>query len=406
MTIYPLFGNSNDLLDELRKIGCEEKAVSIFKKKFNTFPVKIIGVKTAMANIIKQEMISCKGDAVVHAKSISCGVEKTDVLLLGSESIYQNFCAKMEYQDYPSLAGLSRDLKKLIERFFNTIPSQKTRNGKIINYTKPVLMGILNMTDDSFYDGGKYKTRDTALKHAEEMIKNGADIIDIGGESTRPGAEPLSMDLEMEKVVPVVEALSKNTGVIISVDTYKAGVAEESLKAGADIINDISAASFDPGMVEIIKKYSAVIVLMHIKGTPKDMQKNPDYTDIIQELIEYFDAVITDLTQKGIKEENIIIDPGIGFGKKLQHNKAILRNLSAFKKYGLPLMIGVSRKSSIGMILSDAQDMKSGVLPAEERLYGTLGANAAAFWNGADLFRVHDVKEHSDLLKVLHSIKY
>ncbi len=188
MTIYPLFGNSNELLDELRKIGCAEKAVSIFNKKFDILPIKIIGIKTPMANIIKQEMISCKGDAVVHSETISCGIEKTDILLLGSQSIYQNFFRKMEFQAYPPLVELGKELKVMISKFFNKLTVQTTRNKKILDYSRPVIMGILNVTKDSFYDGNEYIELDKALKRCEEMVIQGAKIIDIGGESTRPGS--------------------------------------------------------------------------------------------------------------------------------------------------------------------------------------------------------------------------
>ncbi len=405
MTFYPLFGNKNDLNDELRKIGCDEKAISILNKKFDIFPIKIIGMKPALANIIKQEMISCKGDAVVHAKSISCAIDKTDVLLLGTDSIYQNFFKKMEYQNSPYLIDMAKQLKKMIEYFHSRIPSQSIKEKKKIDYSKPVIMGILNITKDSFYDGGKYLEIDKALNRCEEMITEGADIIDIGAESSRPGAEPVTAEEELEKIAPLVEKISKNMYTIISVDTTKSQVADEALKAGADIINDISGLRFDEKMAGIIQKHQALVVIMHMKGTPKDMQKEPFYEDVVRELVEYFDERIDFALNSGIIRNNIIIDPGIGFGKRLEDNKAIIKNLSSFRKYGLPILIGASRKSMIGMLLDGIKDKEQKTAAPEKRLYGTLGIHAASYLQGADIFRVHDVKEHYEMLNVIHSIK-
>jgi dihydropteroate synthase len=403
MTVYPVFGNSNDLLDELRKIGCDEKAVSIFNKKFDTLPVKIIGMKCALANIIKQEMLSAKGDAVVHSKTVSCEIDKTDILLLGSPSVYANLIRKLEYQDYPTLLELGRQIRKMLDNFYNHIDSQKTRGGKTLSYGSPVIMGILNVTEDSFHDGGKFMDTDTAVRRAEEMVMQGASVIDIGGESSRPGAAPVPAEQEAERVLPVVEKIKKNMDAIVSVDTYKSAVAEETLKAGADMINDISAFTFDPKMAGVVKKYGALAVLMHMKGNPGNMQDHPHYDDVVREVVEFFDERVRYAVSEGIPEERIIIDPGIGFGKDLDHNKSLINHLSSLKKYGLPVMIGVSRKSMVGMILSGGKDASA--VPTSERLYGTLGAHALAYMNGADIFRVHDVREHAQLFQVLKAIK-
>jgi dihydropteroate synthase len=405
MTIYPLTVCSNNLLDECYKIGCTEKAFSFFQKKFDVLPIKIHSVKSPMANIIKQEMISSKGDAVVHARTISCKIDSTDVLLLGTQSVYQDFFRKMEYQNYPSLVVLSKDLKKLIENFHNKTPIQTTRNNRKIDYSKPVLMGILNVTENSFYDGGKYLNLDNALAHCEKMISDGANIIDVGGESSKPGSDPISVEQEMERVIPLIKRISQNFDVVISVDTVKAEVAEEAMKAGADVINDISALQHDPKVKEIAKNYQAILILMHSKGTPKNMQENPFYEDVIRELIEFFDERVNMALKEGLSIEQLIIDPGIGFGKRLVDNQVILKNLAAFKKYGIPIMVGASRKSMVGMMLGNSDAVNAGIKPPEERLYGTLGAHAAAFMRGADILRVHDVKEHFELLKALNFIK-
>ncbi len=273
---------------------------------------------------------------------------------------------------------------------------QITRSGRRIEYDHPVIMGILNLTDDSFFDGGRYKNLEVALRHTEQMIKDGAEIIDIGGESTRPGAKPVTEDIEMERVIPVVERISKEFDIIISVDTYKANVAEEALKSGVEIVNDISGFRFDPKMKEVVKKYNAIGVIMHIKGTPRTMQQDPFYEDVVKEVYSYFVDIIKDAVDFGIKQENLIIDPGIGFGKKLEHNIELIKNLEKFKKIGVPILLGVSRKSMIGALLG-------GVSP-EERLYGTLASNLIGYLNGANILRVHDVKEHKEFFKVFLSL--
>ncbi|MDI6714729.1 MAG: dihydropteroate synthase [Thermodesulfovibrio sp.] len=263
---------------------------------------------------------------------------------------------------------------------------------------KTYIMGILNVTPDSFFDGGKYINFKKAVERGLQLAEEGADIIDIGGESTRPGAEPLSVDEELKRVIPVIENLSKKINIPISIDTYKAKVAEEAINAGATIINDISGLRFDPQMPYIASKYDTPVVIMHIKGTPKNMQINPVYDALIPEIIEYLRNSIVIAKNAGVKENNIIIDPGIGFGKKPEHNLLIIKNLKEFANLGKPILIGVSRKSFIGKILDNA--------PAEQRLEGTMAAVAVSVINGANIVRVHDVKEIVKVVKVVDAIKF
>jgi len=263
---------------------------------------------------------------------------------------------------------------------------------------KTYIMGILNITNDSFYDGGKYISVDKAVKHALKMADEGADIIDIGGESTRPGAEPISVDEELKRVIPVIENLSKKLSIPISIDTYKAKVAEEAINAGATIINDISGLRFDPLMPEVAGKYKVPVIVMHIKGTPKDMQKNPQYDALIPEITEYLRGSIVLAKQAGVDENMIIIDPGIGFGKLLEHNLQIIKNLKEFTQLGKPILIGVSRKSFIGKILNEASP--------SERLEGTASSVAISVINGANIIRVHDVGFMSKVVKVADAIKF
>ena len=263
---------------------------------------------------------------------------------------------------------------------------------------RTLIMGILNVTPDSFYDGGRYARLDEALRHAEQMVKEGADIIDIGGESTRPGAEPVPLQEELDRVLPVVEKVAANFDVHISIDTYKSKVAEEAIKLGADIVNDISGLGFDPQMPEIVSKYGTYIVIMHIKGTPKDMQRNPHYEDVLSEVGDYFTERIRLAELRGIQRDKVILDPGIGFGKLLEHNLELIANIDHFKKrFGLPLLVGASRKSFIGMVLDG--------IPPNERLEGTLAVTAFCALHGVDILRVHDVKENLRVVRMIEAVK-
>lgn len=256
-------------------------------------------------------------------------------------------------------------------------------------------MGILNITPDSFYDGGKFFDCSKAIKHAKKMVEDGADIIDIGGESTRPGSDSISLTEEINRVIPVIKKLVKELNVPISIDTYKYEVAKEALKNGVSLVNDITGLHEDKKIAELIANYKAGVVIMHIKGTPKDMQLNPVYDDLISEIIDYLEDGINVAITNGINKDSIIIDPGIGFGKQTEHNLKIIQKLKKFKPLGFPLLIGPSRKSFIGKILD---------LPVEERLEGTLAVVSLAIANGANIIRCHDVKECKRVAMVVDAI--
>lgn len=262
---------------------------------------------------------------------------------------------------------------------------------------KTYLMGILNVTPDSFSDGGRYFDSAHAIKRAYEMVEDGADILDIGGESTRPGSEAVSIEEEISRTIPVIKELSKNIKVPISIDTYKAEVARKALDAGASMVNDISGFRFDPDMPRVVSEYNVPVVLMHIKGTPKDMQLNPEYEALIPEIMDYLRISIRLAVKFGISEDMIIIDPGIGFGKTFDHNLEIINNLKEFASLEKPILVGPSRKAFIGKILDDA--------PVSERLEGTAAAVAVSIANGANIIRVHDIKEMAKVAKVADAIK-
>ncbi len=262
---------------------------------------------------------------------------------------------------------------------------------------KTYLMGIINTTPDSFSDGGLHFSRSAAIDGCLRMVDDGADIIDIGGESTRPGSDPVSLEEELSRTLPVIESISLKVRVPISIDTYKAEVARRALDAGASMVNDISGLTFDPGMPEVVSRYGVPVVIMHIKGSPKDMQKDPSYTTLIPEITEYFRSRIAFAVKAGISEERIILDPGVGFGKTFDHNLQILNNLGEFISLGRPLLVGPSRKAFIGKILDDEA--------ATGRMEGTAAAVAISIMHGANIVRVHDVKEMTKVAKVADAIK-
>lgn len=260
---------------------------------------------------------------------------------------------------------------------------------------RPLIMGILNVTPDSFFDGGRYADPDKAVERALRMRDEGADIIDIGGESSRPGAMPVSAQEEMDRVCPVIERVSHDAGVPVSVDTYKSEVAEAALRAGASIVNDITALGFDDAMGGIAARYRAHVVLMHMKGTPRTMQDNPVYRDIVGDIAGFLRTRAEKAAACGIGKEKIILDPGIGFGKGPLDNYTILRNLGLFRDLGYPLLVGLSRKSLIKVLYDTDRD----------RLPATVALNAIAAYLGADIVRVHDVTEHRLAMAAVEMIK-
>ena len=265
-----------------------------------------------------------------------------------------------------------------------------------IPHAPTLIMGILNVTTDSFSDGGLFFDRGIAINHALEMEAAGADIIDIGGESTRPGAKPVLLKDELNRVIPVIEAIRSASDVCVSIDTYKADVAEKAIKAGANIVNDISGLQFDASMADVVKNNNVPVVIMHIKGTPREMQKDPHYDDLMQEVVAYFQERVEFCHQHGIKKENIILDPGIGFGKRSQDNFELLRELKQIADLGYPVLSGPSRKSFIGLTLD---------LPVEERVEGTAAAVTASILNGAKIVRVHDVQEMKRVVTIADNIR-
>jgi dihydropteroate synthase len=258
------------------------------------------------------------------------------------------------------------------------------------------IVGVLNVTPDSFSDGGLYFGVDKALRQAERLIEAGADLLDIGGESTRPFSKPVPLEEELSRVIPVVKAIRERFDIPISVDTYKAKVAEEALFAGANLVNDISALRFDAKMAQVVAGHQVPVILMHMKGTPQTMQLDPSYEDVVQEIKDFFLERIEAAERAGIRRENIILDPGIGFGKRFEDNLKIIREIKAFLDLGFPVLLGPSRKSFLGQILEKE---------AQERDSGTMAVVALAAFQGVHLVRVHNVEMAYDTIKVIQALR-
>lgn len=304
--------------------------------------------------------------------------------LSGTEREVQSRCA--------ALPEVAEAVRRTIERARRETYRVKHSGGELRLGERTLVMGILNVTPDSFFDGGRWNEPAAAVEHGLKLWKQGADIIDVGGESTRPGSEPVSEEEERRRVVPVIERLAAE-GVLVSVDTSKAAVAEAALRAGARIVNDITGLA-DPKCAKIAAQFGAAVVIMHIKGTPKTMQENPEYDDLMAEITG---ALRRRVKESGIAEDRIILDPGIGFGKRPEHNVEILRRLREFRSLGFPVLVGTSRKSFIGHLL--------GGRPVGERLIGTLATVCASVANGADIVRVHDVAEAVDAVRIADALK-
>ena len=388
--------NEEDSRKEMEAIGVEEGGIKIMVPKSFHYCIKFYGLEPQDAIIMKQEMLAAGGDVAISQYAIPPHGEKTDALVIGTKTQLRILSMKMKMQ-YERLNEAGEKISGLIEGIEKTheINIGKTlRTGK-----RTLIMGILNVTPDSFYDGGKYSSVESALERAREMVEEGADIIDVGGESSRPGSLPVSKDEELSRILPVIKAISDELDVPISVDTYRAEVAEEAIKAGAGMVNDITAMGGDDGMAKVVSEHGVPICLMHMKGTPQNMQKNPHYDDTMAEITKFLHERAEYAMAKGIDEKNIILDPGIGFGKRtgegIEDNCEIIARLAELKSLGFPVLVGASRKTFIGN-LSNTR--------VEERLEGSLGAEAMAIANGADILRVHDVKETKRMAMVVDRI--
>ena len=381
---------------ELKKIGVSSRGIEVMAPKAIGLSIKLTNVRIGAANILKQEMLSVGGDAAVARGVVNGKTEISAVILLGNVDKIQKLIKKLENQEIFGLQEIRTDLVNLLhfkKEGNRTIAS----NGRELILDSTKIIGVLNITPDSFSDGNLYLEPAQAVQHAIQMIEDGADIIDIGGESSRPGAAQITVEEEKERVIPVIKEVRKKTNIPISIDTYKSEVARAAIKAGADIINDISALRFDNKMIEVLQKEKHVtIILMHMQGKPENMQKKPYYKDTIEEILAFLKERIEFCILNGISLQRIMIDPGIGFGKRFEDNTIILKKLSEFHSLNVPVVLGASRKSFIGKIYPSNP---------RERLEGSLATSVLAYQNKIQFVRVHDVKEHKKLLKTLEKIR-
>ena len=378
-----------------QKIGVDPYGIEAMAPKTLHINILLKDKSCKVANIIKQEMLSSGGDAAVARGSVACSIASTDVLIMGTLKQISVLIKKIEKQPF-GLNLIAKDISELIKNSGQDQFVLKTSKRKITLGKKTIIMGILNVTPDSFSDGGLFFNSKTAVERALQMIDEGADIIDIGGESSRPGAQPVDAKIELERVIPIIEKLVKKTKTPISIDTTKAIVAKLALAAGAEIVNDISALNGDKKMAGIVRDAGAALILMHMRGNPQNMQKsNLVYDDLLVEIISFLKSSCEKAINAGIDKNCLAIDPGIGFGKTAEDNYKIIKNLSEIKGLGFPIMIGPSRKSFIGKIIGGEP---------HERVEGTAAAVTAAIVNGAQIVRVHDVAAMKKVCSVTDAI--
>ena len=385
--------NKEMLADAMESIGVHKASLPIFANKNQILPLKLLQVRTPAANIIKQEMLAAGGDAAVPTGCVLNKDKYSDVLLLGTRKHYNLLLKKLELMPYFGMDKVKAELEAVLnEEKLQTILA----DGRVLNYDKVLIMGILNITPDSFYENSRTAIEEVVAK-AGQMLADGADILDIGGESTRPGSEAVAAEKEQARVLPVIKALRKAyPEAVLSIDTYRASTARLAIEAGADIINDISAMEADAEMIDVVFETKAPIILMHMRGTPKDMQTQCEYKNVVEEVAVYLAERAELLRERGVRAEKIILDPGIGFAKNAEQNLKLMRDLCAFTSFGYPVLLAASRKGTIGKVLGD--------LPAEERLEGTIATSCQAVYAGANMVRVHDVKENLRAVRMLEAI--
>jgi dihydropteroate synthase len=371
---------NTDILTELNQIGFDKGYAPYAADKYRYRNIKIFGLNAAQANILKQTALTVGADCATPRGTITGNIESADCILGGTISQISKIAVKLGVQPF-GLRSLGRQLEEFI----------KSQEG---NRQSPRIMGILNLTKNSFSDGGLYYDYDNAIARLEEIIKEGADIIDIGAESTKPYSEPITEEDQLKKLLPILEYISnKKYDIPISIDTRSSEVAKQCLNAGATAINDVSGLTYDKNMASTVADYGCPVIIQHTKGTPDIMQLNPEYTNLMDEIFLDLKEKIDYAIKAGINKENIIIDPGIGFGKQREHNFEILRRIGELKSFGCPIMLGLSRKSMLNM--PDADNETKDIFSA--------ALAAIALENGVDILRVHNVKLHKTLLEVLNS---
>jgi dihydropteroate synthase len=381
------------IASEMEEIGVCEDGIDIMVPKSRHFIFMVRALDPRAANILKQEMLAVGGDAAISYHAVTDWTKETDAHIIGSERQLRIALGKLKKQPF-GLKELSVELETGLEHLAKPPTRDLTISGHGISIgRRTLIMGVLNVTPDSFSDGGQYRDADAAIRHAENMMEKGADIIDVGGESTRPGADSVSSDEELERVIPVIRGLT-GLNVPISIDTRKPEVAAKAIEAGAGMVNLVGGLRSD-GMAKLIAEHGVPVALMHMQGEPSSMQDDPSYRNVMDDIVEDLAGQIKTAVKAGIQRDNVMVDPGIGFGKSVDHNLDILKRLGELRILGAPIILGASRKSFIGK-LTGAE--------AGERLEGSLAAAVLAAVEGADILRVHDVGETKKALAIADSV--
>jgi len=398
MGFNPRFINVGDIEEArsfLYHLGSDEQGGAIMAPKMVHRVIHVDNVDPRAANILKQEMLSLGGEASLPREVFNFEGEKVSAILSGNLKQYRTLTRKLKRQPF-GLKALSRELEILLgleEPGRNRVLRLGGREYDLDERT--LIMGVVNVTPDSFSDDGLFADAKAAMEHAHRLVEEGADILDIGGESTRPGSDFISLEEELNRVMPVLEGLADSVSVPISIDTTKAEVARRALDTACAMVNDISAMRLDEAMLPLVAERRVPFCLMHMQGMPKDMQVEPHYDDVVGEISQFLRERAEKAREAGADPADIIVDPGIGFGKTLRHNLEILWRLDELKSLGYPLLLGPSRKSFIGGILD---------LDVDERLEGTAASVALGIARGADIIRVHDVKEMVRVARIADAI--
>lgn len=390
MGIRPLhIGNEEHWLRELSLLDADPVTWERLRNK-SRISIFITGpLPPVAANILKQCMLSGGADAIVSRNAVSCRTVSTRAMLVGTPKQLLRGCASLQGQPF-GLTELAVEIRSALEHPPEPPLTMPAGRGTLDFGSGPLVMGILNITPDSFSDGGLYLDRGDAVSHGLGMAALGADIVDVGAESTRPGSLPVPPEEQLDRMIPVIHELSAGTGTVISVDTTSAEVAEAAIAAGAGMINDVSALS-DPGMAPLAARTGVPLVLMHMQGTPETMQERPGYDDVLQEVYSFLERKVGEAVSRGVPRERIIVDPGIGFGKRMEDNLLLISRIAEFRWIGCRVMLGHSRKSFIGEL--------TGIREASKREAGTHAVTALSS-GSADIFRVHDVEGTRQVLRV------
>lgn len=378
----------------LKALDVHKGGVDIMAPKSVVRIIKINGIDSVALNILKQDMLSVGGDCAVAWDAFIKRKRDAEGLVIGTAAQIDRLCEKLKCQPL-GLAVLAEKIRAIETAYDRKDFLLRAGKYKLNLGRRAHIMGILNVTPDSFSDGGEFLDKDLAIERALEIEAQGADIIDIGGESTRPGARAVPVKEECARVIPVLKAVARRVKIPISIDTRKPKVAGMALECGATIVNDITGLRKGAKTARSVKKHKAAIVLMHMKGSPRTMQKDPKYGDLMGEIIAGLRRSINIAREAGISDDRIVVDPGLGFGKTPEHNLEILKKLRELRLLGFPVMVGPSRKSFIGKITG---------APAAERQFGTAAASAAAIMNGANIIRVHDVAQMRQVAQITEAI--